>query len=77
MTGAPRTANVVAAEPTTVLQVPAKAIRALMSNPALSKLFLAKITERLNRTGGADLPRLASYDQLALRDLRTAPTDAA
>jgi CRP-like cAMP-binding protein/predicted MFS family arabinose efflux permease len=72
LTGAARTANVVADEPTTVLQVPAKAMRALMSKPELSQLFLSKITERLGRTSVSDLPRFAGYDQQSLRDLRTA-----
>ena len=71
LTGAPRTANVVADEPTTLLQVPAKALRGLMAHPALSQLFLAKMSERLSRTHTSDLPRLAGLDQGALRDLRT------
>jgi DHA3 family macrolide efflux protein-like MFS transporter len=71
LTGAPRTANVVADEPTTLLQVPAKALRGLMTDPALSQLFLSKMTERLSRTHTSDLPRLAGLDQEALRDLRT------
>jgi CRP-like cAMP-binding protein/predicted MFS family arabinose efflux permease len=71
LTGAPRTANVVADEPTTLLQVPAKSLRGLMAHPALSQLFLAKMSERLSRTHTSDLPRLAGLDQGALRDLRT------
>ena len=58
-------------EPTTLLQVPAKALRGLMTDPALSQLFLSKLTERLGRTHTSDLPRLAGFDQEALRDLRT------
>ncbi|HZY43524.1 MAG TPA: MFS transporter [Anaerolineae bacterium] len=73
LTGAARTANIVADEPTTVLQVPAKTMRALMTNAQLSQLFLSKITERLSRTSVSDLPRFAGYDQQSLRDLRTAP----
>jgi CRP-like cAMP-binding protein len=71
LTGAPRTANVVADKPTTLLQVPARALRGLMAHPALSQLFLAKMSERLSRTHTSDLPRLAGLDQGALRDLRT------
>jgi CRP-like cAMP-binding protein len=67
LTGAPRTANVVADEPTTLLQVPAKALRGLMTDPALSRLFLSKMTERLGRTHTSDLPRLAGFDQEAAR----------
>jgi DHA3 family macrolide efflux protein-like MFS transporter len=76
LTGAARTANVVADEPTTVLQVSAKTMRSLMTNAQLSQLFLSKITERLSRTSVSDLPRFAGYDQQSLRDLRTAPADA-
>jgi MFS transporter, DHA3 family, macrolide efflux protein len=72
LTGSARTANVVADEPTTLLQVPATVLRGLMSNPALSQLFLAKMSERLARTHITDLPRFAGADQESLRDLRTA-----
>lgn len=72
ITGAVRTANIVAEEPTKVLQVPARTMRALMAFPVLSKLFLNTITERLNMNNASDLPRLAGFDQHALRDLRTA-----
>jgi len=76
LTGAPRTANVVADEPTTLLQVPSKSLRGLMSDPGLSQLFLSKMTERLSRTHMSDLPRLAGLDQRSLRDLRTAQPEA-
>jgi len=68
-----RTAKVVATELAELLQVPAETLRSLMVHPALSQLFLEKMTERLNRTSLSDLPRFAGYDQAALRDLRTAP----
>jgi len=71
LTGSRRTANVVAEEPTTLLEVPAANLRAVMDVPALSSLFLSTLTERLIRTQGADRPRLAGNDQEALRDLRT------
>ena len=76
LTGAPRTANVVADEPTTLLQVPARSLRALMSHPGLSQLFLSTMTERLGRTHVSDLPRLARLDQESLRDLRTSQAEA-
>jgi len=76
LTGAPRTANVVADEPTTLLQVPARTLRGLMSHPGLSQLFLSKMTERLSRTHISDLPRFAGVDQQSLRDLRTAQAEA-
>jgi CRP-like cAMP-binding protein/sugar phosphate permease len=71
LTGSLRTANVVAAEPTTLLEVPAATLRSVMDVPALSALFLSTLTERLTRSQSADWPRLASNDQEALRDLRT------
>ncbi len=76
LTGSARTANVVADEPTTLLQVPAKTLRGLMNHPALSQLFLAKMTERLNRTHLTDLPRFAGVDQASLRELRTSSAEA-
>ena len=75
LTGSPRTADVVATRPTTLLEVPADALRGSMEVPEVSKLLLSTLTERLLRTNQPDLPRLASMDQSALRDLRTkAPT---
>jgi MFS family permease len=71
LTGSRRTANVVADEPTTLLEVPAPTLRGVMDVPALGTLFLSTLTERLTRTQTADRPRLAGNDQEALRDLRT------
>jgi CRP-like cAMP-binding protein len=71
LTGSRRTATVVSEEPTTVVEVPAAALRALMSVPELGSIFLGKLTERLNRTNNADLPRFSGVDQASLRDLRT------
>ncbi len=71
LTGVPRTANVVAEQPTTLLQVPAEALRQLTGSPQLNRLFLSKMTERMARMNMIDLPRLAGYDQQALRELRT------
>jgi MFS family permease len=72
LTGARRTADVVAEDPqgSTLYQVPAEVLRGLMGNPALSQLFLSKMTERLARTNITDLPRFAGYDQQALKELR-------
>jgi len=70
LTGSRRTANVVAEEPTTLLEVPATALRQLMAIPQISSLVFSKLTERLSRTN-ADLPRFAGLDQETLRDLRT------
>jgi hypothetical protein len=53
------------------MEVPAAALRALMTVPELGSIFLSKLTERLNRTNAADLPRFAGVDQASLKDLRT------
>jgi len=71
LTGSPRTANVVADEPSMLLEIPAETLRGLMTIPQLSQLFLSKLTERLVRTSASDLPRLSAIDQETLRDLRT------
>ncbi len=73
LTGAARTADVVAVDATTLMRIPAQALRGLMSNPDLSVLFLTKMTERLNRFSINELPHFAGYDQQVMRDLRTAP----
>jgi DHA3 family macrolide efflux protein-like MFS transporter len=71
LTGARRTADVVVEEGgSTLLQVPAEALRGLMDHPALKQLFLARMTERLARTNITDLPRFAGVDQQALKELR-------
>ena len=71
LTGAARTADVVAAEKTRLLQAPAQTLRLLMSKPALSALFLAKMSERLNRTTINELPRFAGVDPQDVRELST------
>ncbi len=70
LTGARRTADVVAEDATTLVQVSAPALRSLMANPALSQLVLGKMTERLARTSLSDMPRFAGMDQEALKELR-------
>jgi CRP-like cAMP-binding protein len=71
LTGSPRTADVVAIRPTTLLEVPAEALRGAMDVPEVNRLLLSTLTERLLRTNQPDLPRLAAMDQSALRELRT------
>jgi CRP-like cAMP-binding protein/predicted MFS family arabinose efflux permease len=71
LTGVPRTANVITEEPTTLLQVPAPALRQMMSDPQLNRLFLSKMTERMVRMKMLDMPRAAGLDQQTLRELRT------
>jgi MFS family permease len=73
LTGAARTADVVAIQDANVLMVPAKVLRDLMNNPALKALFLAKMTERLNRSSINELPRFAGVDQQDAQELRTNP----
>ena len=71
LTGSPRTADVVADEDTTLLEVPADALRSTMAVPDIQRLVFSTLTSRLLRTESADLPRLAGVDQASLRELRT------
>jgi MFS family permease len=71
LTGSTRTADVVATLPSTLLEVPADSLRAAMEEPEVNKLLLSTLPERLLRRNQPDLPRLATMDQAALRDLRT------
>ncbi len=70
ITGSPRTANVLADEPTELLEVPGATLKGLMDVPAMEALVKSKLAERLTRTANADLVRLAGLDQRDLRDLR-------
>jgi CRP-like cAMP-binding protein len=56
LTGATRTADVVAQEAMQLLQVPAAALRRLMAQPEFSQLVLGRMIERLARTSIRDLP---------------------
>jgi MFS family permease len=76
LTGSPRTADVVATEPTTLFEVPADVLRGFMANEVLNRLILTKMTERLSERYEADLPRFAGLAQDDLRDLRTPRADA-
>ncbi|HEX8939833.1 MAG TPA: MFS transporter [Candidatus Limnocylindrales bacterium] len=71
LTGSPRTADVAAEEPTTLLEVPAETLRSFMGHEVLNRLILATMSERLAETYAADLPRLAGLAPSDLRDLRT------
>lgn len=71
LTGSARTADVVAEDDMTVMQVPAATLRGLMSNPQFSALVLETMTSRLNFVHSVTLPRLSTKDQDDLRDLRT------
>jgi MFS family permease len=71
LTGVQRTASVLADQPTRVLQVPAAALRQLMNDPQIHRVFLSKLTERMMRMGLVELPRVGGLDQETLRELRT------
>jgi MFS family permease len=70
LTGSARTADVVAVETSTLLEVPAEALRGVMVVPEISRLLLATLSERLLRSDQPDLPRLVAMDQASLRELR-------
>ncbi len=74
--GTPRTANVVADDTTTLLQMPATAFRTMIQNPQVSQLVHAKFFERMSRTNIGELPRFATLDQQALKELRQASHSA-
>lgn len=71
LTNAPRTADVVAEEPTLLLQVPARTLREMSKIPELNRLFLSKMTERMIRMNMIDIAMSTSLDQQSLRELRT------
>jgi CRP-like cAMP-binding protein/sugar phosphate permease len=73
LTGAARTADVVAEEPTQLLQVPASILRVIMAQPAFSQVVLKRMSERLARTSIHDLPRFAGLDEQSARELREEP----
>jgi MFS family permease len=75
LTGSSRSADVVAEQDTTVLEVPAETLRGLMAIPEFSQIVLGKMTERLARTATiSDLPRFGGIDQAALRKARQETT---
>ncbi len=71
LTGSVRTADVVADVDTTLLEVPADALRTSMEIPEIERLVSSTMATRIQRTDAADLPRLAGVDQASLKDLRT------
>ena len=73
LSGQPRTANVIAQEPTTLIQVPAQTLRHLMAYPNISQIVRVKYMERLARTNLNELPRFAGFDQATLKELRLEP----
>lgn len=75
LTGATRTADVVAEETSELLKVPANILRQLMSQPAFSKLVLSRMSERLARTSIHNLPRMAGVSPQDARELRQEPEE--
>ena len=72
LTGVPRTANVVAVQPSILVQVPANSLREMMAEPKLNRMVMNRMTERMVRLNMIDVARPGHYDQAALRELRTA-----
>jgi CRP-like cAMP-binding protein/Na+/melibiose symporter-like transporter len=71
LTGAPRTANVITEEPTTLLQMPAPALKQLLSNAQLEQIFTATMRQRIEQLDQLDHPFAQGLDQTSLRELRT------
>ncbi len=68
--GVPRTANIVVNEAAALLRVPAVTLQQMSANPELSRIFDAKIHERMARMNMVEMPRAGGYEQSALRELR-------
>ena len=78
LTGSPRTADVVAEEPSTLLEIPGDVLRQLMAAPLFGQLVLSKMSERLARSASiGDLPRFGGQDRATLRRLRREAAAAA
>ena len=75
LTGAPRTADVVAETDSRFLQVPASIFRLMMSQPAFSKMVLFRMSERLARTSIHELPRMVGISPQDARELRQEPNE--
>ena len=76
LTGSARTADVVVTRPTILMEVPAETLRAAMEVPEVDTLLTSTVRERLQRTNQPDLPRLASMDRSALRELQKRAPEA-
>ncbi len=75
LTGAVRTADVVAEETSQFLQVPASILRMLMSLPPFSQIVLARMSERLARTSIRELPRMVGVTPQDALELRQEPAE--
>jgi CRP-like cAMP-binding protein len=76
LTGAPRTADVVAEETSQLLHVSGTVLRGMMALPDFSKMVLSRMSERLARTSIHDLPRTVGITPEVTRELRQKPADA-
>ncbi len=72
LTGAPRTANVVAEEDSRLVQVPALVLRRMAKEPHMRALLSSKVDERIERMTLTASPGFLGIDPKALSDLRTA-----
>lgn len=70
LSGAARTADVVAEEPSTLLQVPASTLRQMMAQPEFSKIVLTRMSERLANVTARELPRMVGISPADARELR-------
>lgn len=70
LTKLPRTASVLAEQPTTLLQVPAPALQTLMRDPKLKRLILDKMAVRLQRINMMEIPPLVGLPSDTLSELR-------
>ena len=75
LTGAARTADVVAEEISQLLQVSASILRVMMAHPDFSKMVLARMSERLARTSIHELPRMVGVSPQDALELRQEPTE--
>ncbi len=70
ITGMPRTADVVIVDNAILLRVPTSTLREMMNKPALNRLFMSKMTERMIRMNMLDIPRMSELDHELIRHLR-------
>jgi MFS family permease len=73
ITGMPRTANVVADEPSKLLRITAEGLGEMMEKPELKRLFLTVMTERMARMDMIDMPMFTGVGGKAAEELRSTP----
>jgi DHA3 family macrolide efflux protein-like MFS transporter len=72
LTGLPRTANVIATQASTVVQLPAAALRRLLEDPRMQRYFLSRMAERMLRMDLIDPPHHAIHRYHGPLELRPA-----